>query len=170
MTVSATTTLRSLVLTPVLSLMILGLWLALAQQITIGQIVLGSAIALAIPRLTAAFWPDRPHLARPGVALRLLGRVLGDIVTANFAVARRVVGPIGRLHPAFVEVPLDLRDGFVASILGSIVSLTPGTVSIEIDRERWILFVHALDDADPQTLIDTIKRRYEAPLREAFAC
>ncbi|WP_197723255.1 Na+/H+ antiporter subunit E [Blastochloris tepida] len=162
--------LHALVPAPVLSLMILGLWLALAPQITPGQFVLGAVVALAIPRLTAAFWPDRPRLARPLAALRLAGTVLADIVVANFAVARRVVGPLHRLHPAFVEVPLDLRDGFVATILGSIVSLTPGTVSIEIDRERWILFVHALDDTDPQQLVDTIKRRYEAPLREAFAC
>ena len=86
------------------------------------------------------------------------------------AVARRVVGPVARLKPAFVEMPLDLRDPFVATLLGSIVSLTPGTVSITVDQERWVLCLHALDVPDPDALIRQIKHRYEAPLMEIFAC
>jgi multicomponent K+:H+ antiporter subunit E len=85
-------------------------------------------------------------------------------------VARRVVGPLDRLKPAFVEVPLDLRNPFVATILASIVSLTPGTVSIDVDQQRWVLSLHALDAPDPAALIREIKQRYEVPLKEIFAC
>jgi multicomponent K+:H+ antiporter subunit E len=81
-----------------------------------------------------------------------------------------VLGPLDRLDPAFVEVPLDLDDPFIATLLGSIVSLTPGTVSIEVDHDRRLLHVHALDVDDPATLIATIKARYEAPLKEIFRC
>jgi multicomponent K+:H+ antiporter subunit E len=69
-----------------------------------------------------------------------------------------------------VEVPLDIADPFVATLLGSIVSLTPGTVSIEIDRTKNVLFVHGLDIEDEAAVIASIKARYEAPLKEAFAC
>ena len=68
------------------------------------------------------------------------------------------------------EVPLDLRDPFVATILASIVSLTPGTVSIDVDQTRWVLCLHALDAPDSVALIHDIKQRYEAPLKEIFAC
>jgi len=67
-------------------------------------------------------------------------------------------------------VPLELRDPFVATLLASVVSLTPGTVAIDVDRSNWILLVHALDAPDPQALIDEIRERYERPLREIFAC
>jgi multicomponent K+:H+ antiporter subunit E len=77
---------------------------------------------------------------------------------------------LSALHPAFVDVPLDLRDPFAATVLGSIVSLTPGTVSIDVDRERWVLRVHALDAPDPDALIRQIKQHYEKPIREIFAC
>jgi multicomponent K+:H+ antiporter subunit E len=162
--------LRHLVPHPLLSLVALSLWLLIAREPTVGQVVLGAAVALAVPKLTERFWPDRPTLRNPLAGLRLIAVVMLDIVAANLAVARRVVGPLDRLRPSFVEVPLDLRDGFVATILGSIVSLTPGTVSIELDRERWTLLVHALDVEDAEALIATIKSRYEAPLREVFAC
>jgi multicomponent K+:H+ antiporter subunit E len=75
-----------------------------------------------------------------------------------------------RIHPAFLEIPLDTRDDFVATILGSIITLTPGTVSIDIDRERRILHVHALDVDDPAAMVAEIKSRYEAPLKEIFGC
>jgi multicomponent K+:H+ antiporter subunit E len=92
------------------------------------------------------------------------------MLVANWAVARRVVGPVAALHPAFIEVPLDLCDPFAATVLGSIVSLTPGTVSIDVDRERWVLQVHALDAPEPEALVREIKQRYETPIKEIFAC
>jgi multicomponent K+:H+ antiporter subunit E len=96
--------------------------------------------------------------------------VCRDIVVANLVVARQVLGPLDRIRPGFVEVPLDLDDPFIATILGGIVTLTPGTVSIDIDMERRILHVHALDVPDAQALITEIKARYEAPLKEMFGC
>ena len=50
------------------------------------------------------------------------------------------------------------------------ITLTPGTVSVDIDQERHMLLVHALDVTDVPAAIDTIKRRYEAPLKEIFGC
>jgi len=153
---------------PVLSLLILGLWLVLAPAPTMGQILIGVLLALLVPWLTESFWPDRPRLADPIAALALTLRVLLDIVVANLEVARRVLGPIKQLRPAFLAVPLDIQDPFVASLLGSIVSLTPGTVSIDI--ENGILMVHALHVTDEAEAIAQIKTRYETPLRKAFAC
>lgn len=155
---------------PLLSLLILGLWLILASEPSAGQIVLGAVLAVLLPWATRGFWPDRPRLADPLAGLRLLGIVLADIVTANLLVARQVLGPPEALRPGFLEVPLDLRDPFLATLLGSIVSLTPGTVSVEIDRGRDVLLVHALHVEDEAAAIAAIKSRYEAPLRKVFAC
>lgn len=159
---------RTLLPQPVLSALILGLWLVLAPAPSIGQALIGLGLALLLPRLTRAFWPDPPRLADAGAALRLIAVVLADIILANVEVARQVIGPPARLRPAFLEVPLDIADPFVASLLGSIVSLTPGTVSIEIDR--GVLLVHALHVTDEAEAIARIKSRYEAPLRKVFAC
>ncbi|MBU1691940.1 MAG: Na+/H+ antiporter subunit E [Gammaproteobacteria bacterium] len=155
---------------PALSVAIFLLWAALANAASLGMLLLGAVLALALPFVSKPFWPDAPRLARPGTMLTLAARVVLDIVIANGAVARRVIGPVARLEPAFVEVPLDLRDPFVATILASIVSLTPGTVSIDVDQESWVLCLHALDAPDPAALIREIKQRYEAPLKEIFTC
>lgn len=155
---------------PFLSLTVFLLWTVIAHAVSAGLLLLGALLAIVVPRLTRPFWPDPPRLVRPGQALRFLGVFALDIVTANWRVARQVIGPLHRLSPAFVEVPLDLRDPFVATLLASVVSLTPGTLSIDVDRQRWILLIHALDAPDPQALVREIKARYESPLKEIFAC
>ena len=161
---------RRLIPRPALSFALFLLWAALANTTSLGTLLLGALLALGLPFVVSPFWPDARRIARPGMVFGFAARVAWDMLIANWAVARRVVGPVGKLHPAFVEVPLDLRDPFAATLLGSIVSLTPGTVSIDVDRERWVLQLHALDAPDPDALIRNIKRRYETPIREIFAC
>jgi multicomponent K+:H+ antiporter subunit E len=161
---------RRLLPRPFTSLTVFLLWALVTNAASLGLLLLGGLLAIVVPRLTIPFWPDPPRLVRPWLGLRFLGVFAADIFTANWRVARQVVGPLYRLSPAFVEVPLDLRDPFLATLLGSIVSLTPGTVAIDVDRQRWVLLVHALDAPDPQALVREIKVRYELPLREMFAC
>ena len=155
---------------PVLSAVIFLLWAVLTNAASPGMLLLGILLALALPLITQPFWPDAPRIARPGAVLTLAARIAVDIVLANLTVARRVIGPVAQLKPAFVEVPLDLHDPFIATVLGSVVSLTPGTVSIDVDQTRWVLCLHALDAPDPDALIEEIKQRYEAPLKEIFSC
>jgi multicomponent K+:H+ antiporter subunit E len=69
-----------------------------------------------------------------------------------------------------VRVPLELQGEFPCTVLASVVSLTPGTVSAEIDSERRYLLVHALSVDDTQALVEQIKTRYEAPIKEMFPC
>lgn len=154
---------------PSVSAGIVFLWIALGGW-SAGNFILALVLATLIPHATNAFWPDRPRMARPIAAVKLFAVVLLDIVRANWDVARLVVGPLDRLHPKFVEVPIDLDDPFVATLLASIVSLTPGTVSVEIDMPRRQVLVHALDVTDTSGMIATIKERYEAPLKEVFQC
>lgn len=158
---------------PVMSVIIFGLWLALANSAAPGTLLLAAGLGLGLPLMTRAFWPAPPRVRKPLTAVFLVGRVLLDIVSANFTVARQVLGPVGALRPAFFMVPVSLDDPFVATLLGGIISLTPGTVTIEIEMEEGRpvrLRVHGLDVPDEAALIAEIKARYEAPLKEIFGC
>lgn len=158
---------------PVTSALIFGLWLALANSLAPGTLIMGGLLALLLPLATRRFWPDSPHVRRPLAALRLVVRVLGDILRANLTVARQVLGPVGKLRPAFFEVPVAIGDPFVATLLGGIISLTPGTVTIEIVTEGGAvkrLLVHGLDVPDEAAAVAEIRTRYEQPLKEIFGC
>jgi multicomponent K+:H+ antiporter subunit E len=51
-----------------------------------------------------------------------------------------------------------------------IVTMTPGTVSADIDEGRTRLLVHVLDARDPGRVAADVKARYERPLKEIFRC
>jgi len=161
---------RRLLPHPLLSLTVFLLWAVISNAASPGLFLLGGLLAFAVPLLTRRFWPAPPRLIRPWLALRFCTVFAADVFTANWRVAWRVIGPLHRLSPAFVEVPLEIHDPFLATLLASIVSLTPGTVAIDVDRQRWVMLVHALDAPDPQALVQEIKARYEQPLLEMFTC
>ncbi|TVP88991.1 MAG: Na+/H+ antiporter subunit E [Pseudomonadaceae bacterium] len=155
---------------PWLSLFMLLIWLLLVNDLSFASVLTGALLGWLIPLVTYRFWPDPPQLRHPVVLLRFVLRVLGDIVQANFQMARLILGRSADLQPAFIEYPLDLRHDFTISLLASTISLTPGTVSADIDRKRHLLLIHAFNVVDEQALIDTIKTRYERPLQEVFEC
>ena len=109
------------------------------------------------------------EVGRSGV-VTLAATVTWDILVANAAVARLVLGPMERPRPAFVRVPLDLTHPHAIALLASIVTMTPGTVSVALTPGAHSLLVHALDVQDPEGLVANIKARYEAPIKEILEC
>ncbi len=167
--------------TPYRSLLLFVIWLLLNQSVALIHLFFGVVLALLIPYICYRFRDPQPLVERPLLALRYILRVFADIVTANAQVAVLILGPVHKLQPAFVRVPLDLQHNLPITILAGTVSMTPGTVSADIypctehlaaDEplpQRWLL-VHVLNLEDEAELIATIKQRYEAPLKEIFKC
>lgn len=157
---------------PLMTLMLIIVWLLLVNAISFGHIMLGILFGVAIPWFTNRFWPERPKIAKPVQLVRFFFcTFLRDIIVANLNVVRLILQPdISRLQPEFIAVPLDISDQMVISILASVISLTPGTVSAEITLDRRVLIVHGLDIPDRKAAVRTIKTRYEAPLKEIFSC
>lgn len=155
---------------PIASFFVLFVWLALHSSLAPLHLISGVLLALLIPLLLNRALDDPVTIRRPGVALRLAAVVLWDIIVANLAVARRVLGPMARLKPGFIEVPLDLSHPDAVALLASIIAITPGTVVADIDEARTRILVHVLDLDDPAQLIAEIKHRYERPLKEIFGC
>ncbi len=155
---------------PVLTVVLVIVWLLLVNSIHPRMIVLGLGFGIAIPLFTRRFWPDHPRICRVGVLVRFVPVFIWDVVIANLQVAWLIVNFRRELRPTWVVVPLDITDPYAITTLANVISLTPGTVSSELGPGRRTLLVHSMDVDDPQALVDRIKRRYEAPLKEIFEC
>jgi multicomponent K+:H+ antiporter subunit E len=155
---------------PVTSAALFVVWLLLNHTLSPGHVVLGIALGVLIPLFTRRFFPEPVYLGRVGTILRFIAMVLWDIVVASLTVARLTLGPISKLRPRFVRVPVALADDFALTALASTISLTPGTVSAEIAPDREHILLHALDVDDEVALVRTVKERYEAPIKEIFQC
>ena len=131
--------------------------------------VFGLILGIIIPQITAAWWPDRPQKIRAGKMFAYMLLVMWDIVVANVQVAWIILTKsTAKMQPAWVVIPLDLRQPEAISILAGTITLTPGTVSADLSDNGHSLLVHALDAPDPDAVRDDIKHRYERRLKEIF--
>ncbi len=154
---------------PWLSLILLVTWLLLQNSLAPGQWLLGGALAVAIPWLVARVWPTPVRLRHLWLLPRYLGWLLWDIVMANLKVAWLILTrPAAKLRPGFICMPLDLQDDHAIAVLAATISLTPGTLSVDVAPDRSQLLIHCLDLHDETAMIATLKQRYEAPLKEIF--
>lgn len=154
---------------PLMSLSLLVLWILLQNQVSAGHIVLGGIFAILIPLFTAPFWTERAVIRSWGTGLRFALVVVWDIVIANVIVAQLILMRRPQsLTPQFLVIPLETRSPYAIAILAGTITMTPGTVSSDVDPERRHLLVHGLNVDDPDETIATIKQRYEAPLIEIF--
>ncbi len=163
-------TARRLFPNPWQTVFLAGVWIIANQSIGAGTVLMAIILGTAIPQFSTQFWPDAPQRVRALPFLRLMAAVLWDIVLANLRVARLVLGPSERLRPGFLVVPLDVRHPWAITALTSIITLTPGTVSVNLSDDRSSLLVHALDVDDHEGAIREIKERYERPLLEILPC
>lgn len=154
---------------PLLTLLLAVVWTLLQNGISAGMVVFGLILGTIIPRITAAFWPERSGGFRAGKMISYTLLVMWDIVVANVQVAWIVLTVSNdKLRPAWITVPLELRSPEAITMLAGTITLTPGTVSADISESGHYLLVHVLHTQDAEAEISLIKNRYEARLKEIF--
>jgi multicomponent K+:H+ antiporter subunit E len=154
---------------PFLTLLLTVVWLLLVNTISLGNLILGFALGVVIPVMTAPYWPGRPRLRNPvGIAVFLI-IVLWDIVRANFSVAGLILFRRNAdLQSRYIAVPVDLRSPEAITVLAGTITMTPGTLSADISACGRVLLVHCLHAPDPDAVVAEIKTRYERRLKEIF--
>ncbi len=155
---------------PVLTCVLVVIWLLLNNSLSLAHILLGIVIAVLLMLAAAQLRPVHPRLSQLWVAVPLIVMVLIDIVRSNIGVARIVLGLVRdrKVHSGFIDIPLALRDPHALSILAAIVTSTPGTAWAGLSADGGTLKLHVLDLKDESEWIRTIKERYERPLMRIF--
>lgn len=89
-----------------------------------------------------------------------------ELTKANVRMIRFTVSPLGAMAPGIVAVPLDddLTDLEITT-LASLVSLTPGTLSLDVTPDRRTLYVHAMDASDPDVVRAEVKDGFETRIK-----
>lgn len=152
---------------PLLMASLVAMWLALTS-FSVGQFIVGVAVALAAGQGLARLHPAKPRLRRWEMIPKLIAIVLYDIVRSNIAVVSIILG-LHKRHPSgFVAIPLDLRDPTGLAVLSLIITSTPGTAWFDYNASRDMLLIHVFDLIDEEGWRDLIKNRYEHLLMEIF--
>ena len=131
------------------SLALFGFWILLWGEWSAANIASG---LVAVPTVSWLFrHPNIDRYAlRPWGALKLLGFVLYSLVTSSLRVLMAVLLPSPERTTTSVQtVRLERGSVFVAAIVANAITLTPGTMTLDINRQRVELSVHVLGEVDP---------------------
>jgi len=154
---------------PLLTLLLALVWTLLQNEFSAGMMVFGLILGILTPWSTSVWWPDRPKGFRIGKMIPYCGLVIWDIIVANIQVAWIVISvPNSKLKPAWIVVPLELRQPEAITVLAGTITLTPGTVSADLSDGGHSLLVHVLHTDDPGAVRDDIHNRYQNRLKEIF--
>lgn len=149
-------------------LLLSAAWVALTGEVTPGNLLEGAVLSALV--LLLVRFRGRPglRLSKIPKALGLLLYFLKELLLSNAAVARSILRPVSSLSPGIVAVPLDLTSDAGITVLANLITLTPGTLSLDVSPDRRTLYVHALDVADPDAFRREVKEGFERRVKEVF--
>lgn len=100
---------------------------------------------------------------------RFLLVFIREILLANLRVAYDVITPHSHSRPGVIAIPLSCRNDIEITLFSIIVSLTPGTLALDISPDKRHLYIHAMFIKDKKKLINRIKNNFEKPLLRILA-
>lgn len=110
---------------------------------------------------------DRRNFFRPIRVMRLIWVFLVELWLSAFRVARDTLRPQMTFKPAIIAMPLDLKQDVEIMLLANLISLTPGTLSVDVSSDKSTLYIHAMDVDDPEDLCREIKDGFENLIKDA---
>lgn len=105
---------------------------------------------------------------RVGRVLSLVLLFLRELALSAWRVAVLVARPRMALKPGIFAFPLTVTSDFEITLLANLITLTPGTLSVDVSEDRRVLYVHALDCSDPVGARRDIAEGFERKIMEAF--
>ncbi|MBW8370741.1 MAG: Na+/H+ antiporter subunit E [Thiobacillus sp.] len=107
-------------------------------------------------------------MTRTRAILLLLANLLKELALSGWSTARVILTPRGQVQPGFARLAYGDLGPAASSLLGVLVTLTPGTTSLDIDTERHEILLHLLDSRQAEATLAAIERDFVRPLRVLF--
>ncbi|MFH1458826.1 MAG: Na+/H+ antiporter subunit E [Candidatus Omnitrophota bacterium] len=159
----------------VLFLVAFFVWLFLNWLPDLEHIIVGVFVAGIVAALTGDLFIRRPYRLRQPLRywyflFYYLPVFIWECIKANFDVAYRVLHPKLPINPGIVKVKTNLKSDMALTFLANSITLTPGTLTVDIDADNGILYVHWINvtDTDTKNATKAIVSRFEKILEKIF--
>jgi multicomponent Na+:H+ antiporter subunit E len=148
------------------------MWLLLTWSLKLQDILAGMVVALVVTILARKLFPDEfIKLLNPRrflLVVLYIPYLVYYIILANFDVAYRVLNPYLPINPGIVKVKTKLKNEFAKTVLANSITLTPGTLTVEVDGEDFYVHWINISSDDPDIQREIILGRFERILRRIF--
>lgn len=153
-----------------LTLVLALVWAAITGNFSALNLLMGAIIGVI------ALWVIRNQVTSPILfnrtkrAVGLAFLFLYELILSAVRVSALVLSPNlnSKLRPGIVAFPVSAKSDVEITLLANLITLTPGTLSVDVADDRSTIFVHALDVSDKSALINDIATGFEAKIIEVF--
>lgn len=145
-------------------------WAAATGSFTLPNLLLGAAVSALSLAMVRQFVSSPRLLPRAARVVGLAWTFLVELVLSALRVARLVIRPDVNAHfrPAIVAFPLTAKTDAEITLLANLVTLTPGTLSIDVSEDRRFLYIHVIHLTDRQAFIRELASGFERQVTEAM--
>jgi multicomponent Na+:H+ antiporter subunit E len=148
------------------NLVLAAVWAAVLGELSLGNLAAGFVLGFAILAVGSTLFGSSRYLDKLLRGVEFAAFFLGQLALSSLRVATDIVTPRHRALPGVVAVPLDARSDAEITLLANLVSLTPGSLSLDVSDDRRTLFVHVMFLDDPEVTRREIKEGFERRVLE----
>ncbi|MCF4100465.1 Na+/H+ antiporter subunit E [Gillisia sp. M10.2A] len=142
------------------------IWVALTGDFTFANYLFGFVLNFLMLRMITSGSGNAKYF-------RILPKVIGfvffflvELIKANLQVAYEVMTPHYNMSPGIVKIPLDAKSNLEITLLANLISLTPGTLSLDVSDDKKVLYVHSMYINSREEFIKSIKNGFEKRILE----
>ncbi len=148
------------------NLLLTFVWVALTGDFTFQNYIFGFVLNFFILWVITRENSDARYFTIIPKLIAFFFFFLWELFKANLQVAYEVVTPKYGMKPGIVKVPLTIQSNLGITFLANMISLTPGTLSLDVSNDKKVLYVHAMYVTDKEEFIDSIKNGFEKRILE----
>jgi multicomponent Na+:H+ antiporter subunit E len=141
-------------------------WAALQGQLDVANFVSGFLVSAGLIYMFQKMFFESIYFHKVALGGKLLLIFVWELIKSNIAVLKVVMSPSIRVDSGVIAVPTELTDELALISLANMITLTPGTLTLDISPDRRYLFVHTLNLDDPEAIKRDIQTSFERYLRE----
>jgi multicomponent Na+:H+ antiporter subunit E len=149
-------------------------WCFVHGTVSINNFIVGLIIAPFVIRPFKTLYPFDLEFSFSNAVKKIPAQIkylyvlVVEIIKANIMVAKIVLQPKIDIKPGIIAVPIDSKTDIGITAIANTITLTPGTLTIDVSEDRKVLYVHAIDATDPEGVAQSIKDDLEKYTMEAF--
>lgn len=151
---------------------LLILWILLTSTLAWGELIVGLIFSAFIALFSYSYFTEKGFsgitLKKTLYFLLYIPVFFWEMIRANFDVAYRVVHPKMPIRPGIIQIKTSLKSDIAKLILGNSITLTPGTLTIEIVKDNLLIHWINVKTEDVEKATDMIGKRFEKYLKEIF--
>ncbi len=135
-----------------INLLLAIVWMFLAGSFTVASLIFGFLMGFLVLAAAQPFLRSRSYVKGTWGLLRFLAVYAYELVIANLQLARDLLRPTLPFKPGFIRYDSSQLSPTETVVLGNMISLTPGTVTVDTGEEGRVLYIHTIYAQDPEKL------------------